>query len=198
MSNKKTSKNVAVMGLFTAIIIVLQLLSYAVKIGNFNLSLVLIPIVLASVLYGPKQSAFLGAVFGIVVTVASMTGLDSGGFILFSANPILTTLICIIKGTLAGLFAGLVAGAVKSKNTYLAVLLAAIITPITNTGLFIAGMFICFRDILSSWAGGSNVVTYVLVGLVGINFIIEFILNIALSPAVLRVSTVLAKTAKKG
>lgn len=197
MSNKQKSTKVAILGLFTAIIIVLQLMSYAIKIGNFNLSLVLIPIVLAAVLYGPKQSAFLGAVFGVVVTVASMAGLDGGGFILFSANPLLTTLICLIKGALAGLFAGLIAQPLKKKNNYLAVLVAAIVTPVTNTGLFVAGMFFCFRDILNEWAGGSDVVTYALVSLVGVNFIIELALNLVLSPAVLRVSTVLQKTAKK-
>lgn len=197
MKTTRKSMNVAILGLFTAIIIVLQLLSYTIKIGNFNLSLVLIPIVLAAVLYGPKYSAILGTVFGIVVTIASLAGLDGGGFILFNANPWLTTLICIGKGFFAGLFAGLAAAPLKSKNTYLAVLVAAIITPLTNTGLFVASMFLFFRNILAQWAGGSNVVTYAIVGLVGVNFIIEFSLNIILSPTVLRVSKVLLKTVKK-
>lgn len=197
MKTTRKSMNVAILGLFTAIIIVLQLLSYTIKIGNFNLSLVLIPIVLAAVLYGPKHSSLLGAVFGIVVTVASFSGLDGGGFILFNANPWLTTLICLGKGFFAGLFAGLAATPLKKKNTYLAVLVAAIITPVTNTGLFVASMFLFFRDILAQWAGGSDIVTYAIVGLVGVNFIIEFSLNIILSPAVLRVSNVLLKTVKK-
>ncbi len=189
--------SVAVLGLFTAIVVVLQLLSYAIKIGNFNLSLVLIPIVLAAVLYGPKQSTFLGLVFGVIVTVASIAGLDAGGFILFQANPILTTLICLIKGGAAGLLAGLVASLLKKKSIYLAILAAAIITPLINTGLFITGMVLFFRDILANWAGGSDIVTYILVGLVGINFVIELSLNLLLSPAVLRVTTALKKLTKK-
>ena len=55
MSNAKTkSINAALLGMFTAITVVLQLMSYLVKIGTFNLSLVLVPIVLAAVMYGPK------------------------------------------------------------------------------------------------------------------------------------------------
>ena len=198
MKTNQKSKNVAVLGMFTAIVIVLQLMSYAIKIGSFNLSLVLIPIVLSAVLYGPKYSAFLGVVFGVVVTIASMAGLDSGGFILFSANPLLTTLICLGKGFFAGLFAGLIAKPLKTKNTYLSVLMTAIITPLTNTTLFVASMFIFFKDILTQWAGGSNIVTYAIVGLVGVNFIIELTLNLVLSPMVLRVSNILQKTIKKG
>lgn len=198
MKTNQKSKNIAILGMFTAIVIVLQLMSYAIKIGSFNLSLVLIPIVLAAVLYGPKYSAFLGAVFGIVVTIASATGLDGGGFILFSANPLLTTLICLGKGFFAGLFAGLIVTPIKAKKPYLAVLMAAVITPVTNTALFVTSMFIFFKDILTEWAGGSNVVTYAIVGLVGINFLIELTLNLVLSPMVLRVSKVLQKTVKKG
>ena len=83
MSNRKNKAGqTAILGLFAAIIVVLQLLSYTIKIGTFNLSLVLIPIVLAAVLYGPKYSAILGGVFGLVVTLASAFGLDAGGNIL--------------------------------------------------------------------------------------------------------------------
>lgn len=196
MSVKPNKVNPALLGMFTAITVVLQLLSYAIKIGTFNLSLVLIPIVLAAVLYGPKYGAILGAVFGVVVTLASAFGLDAGGNVLFQSAPILTTLVCIFKGAFAGLFAGLVATPLKGKNIYLAVVLAAVIAPITNTGLFVLSMFLFFKDTLTVWAGGADIVYYAIVGLVGINFIIELIINIALSPAVLRVTKAVQKIIK--
>ncbi len=196
MSISKNKVNPALMGMFTAITVVLQLLSYAIKIGTFNLSLVLIPIVLAAVLYGPKYGAVLGAVFGVVVTLTSAFGLDAGGHILFQSSPILTSLVCIFKGAFAGLFAGLIATPIKGKNIYLAVMLAAIIAPLTNTGLFVASMFIFFKDTLTVWAGGADIVYYAIVGLVGVNFIIELIINIALSPAVLRVTKAVQKIIK--
>ena len=193
MSTTRNTVDVAILGMFAAITVVLQLLSYAVKIGTFNLSLVLIPIVLVSVLYGPKQGAIIGAVFGVIVTIASATGLDLGGNVLFLSSPVLTTLVCIGKGAFAGFFAGLVAHPIKSKNVYLAVILAAIIAPITNTGLFVLSMFAFFRDTLTVWADGADVVYYAIVGLIGINFVIELFINLVLSPVVLRVTKAFSK-----
>lgn len=193
MSTKKKTFDVAILGVFAAITVVLQLLSYAVKIGTFNLSLVLIPIVLVAVLYGPKPGAILGAVFGAIVTIASATGLDLGGNVLFLSSPALTTLVCIGKGVLAGFFAGLIAHPLKSKNVYLAVILAAVIAPVTNTGLFVLSMFAFFRDTLTVWANGADVVYYAIVGLIGINFVIELVINLVLSPVVLRVTKAFSK-----
>lgn len=187
------SMNTALLGMFTAIVIVLQFMSYFIKIGTFNLSLVLIPIVLAAVLYGPKYGSILGGVFGVIVVIASIAGLDGGGNILFNSSPVLTTLVCLVKGIAAGFFAGLVANALKGKNLYLAVVLAAMTAPLVNTGLFCVSMVLFFKDTLTVWANGADLVYYIIFGLVGINFIIEFIVNVVASPAVLTV----VKTLKK-
>ena len=97
MSTKK-SKDTAILGMFVAITVVLQILSYVIPpIGGFSLSLVLIPIVLAAVLYGPKYAAIVGFSFGIVAAVASVFGLDAGGHILFQSSPVLTILVCLLK-----------------------------------------------------------------------------------------------------
>ena len=193
MSTKQKSMNVAILGIFSAITVVLQILSYAVKIGTFNLSLVLIPIVLAAVLYGPKYGAIVGGVFGAIVTIASAMGMDAGGNVLFQSAPLLTTLVCLGKGAFAGFFAGLIAKPLKAKNIYLAVLSAAIIAPVTNTGLFVLSMFAFFRDTLTVWADGADVVYYAIVGLIGVNFIIELVINLVLSPVVLRVTKAFSK-----
>lgn len=189
MSNsKQKTKNTAVVGMFVAIIIVLQLLSYFIKIGTFNLSLVLVPIILVACMFGKKLGALMGAIFGVVVVICCMVGLDAGGFILFSANPILCSLICIIKGAAAGFFAGLINQPFKNKeNDFIGVVLAGVVAPLANTGLFLVGLAVCFKDILYSWAGGTNIAYYMIFGLCGINFIIELVLNLVMSTAVSRV-----------
>ncbi len=187
-SNKQQTKSIAILGMFSAVTVVLQLLSYAIKIGTFNLSLVLIPIVLGAYLYGVKVGAILGGVFGLVVTVCCFTGLDGGGYILVTASPFITSAVCIIKGVAAGTMSALVAKALKNKNEYLAIVLAALTAPVVNTGLFVTAMFVFFKDILASWAGGANVVTYAITGLVGANFIIEFTINAVMAPSLLRVT----------
>ena len=58
-------------------------------------------------------------------------------------------------------------------------------------------MFLFFRTTLTAWAGGTDLVYYVIFMLVGINFVIELAVNIVLSPAVLRVYRALSKNGKK-
>ena len=84
-SNGKT-RRLAGLALFTAIVVVLQLLGSFIKVGPFAVSLVLIPIVVGAAVYGVKAGAWLGFVFGVVVTIAVVTGADAGGYIMFSCS----------------------------------------------------------------------------------------------------------------
>lgn len=193
MRNQKIIR-MAQVALLAAVVVVLQLISYVIKIGTFNLSLVLIPIVVGAALFGPRVGAFLGAVFGVVVTACCVTGMDAGGAILWNASPVLTAAICIIKGAAAGFCAGWVATLFKGeKSRYVGVVLAAVVAPIVNTGLFLLGLSTCFYGILVEWAGGADLLYYIVFGLVGVNFLIEFAINVVLSPAVVRIVKALTK-----
>lgn len=114
-SNGKT-RRLAGLALFTAIVVVLQLLGSFIKVGPFAVSLVLIPIVVGAAVYGVSAGAWLGFVFGVVVTIAVVTGADQGGYIMFSARPVMTVLVCLIKGTAAGYVAGLLYRAIGKKH----------------------------------------------------------------------------------
>ena len=54
-------------------------------------------------------------------------------------------------------------------------------------------MVLFFKDTLTAWANGADLVYYIIFGLVGINFLIEFAINVILSPAILSI----AKGAKR-
>ena len=191
MSTKK-SKDTAILGMFVAITVVLQILSYVIPpIGGFSLSLVLIPIVLAAVLYGPKYAAIVGFSFGIVAAVASVFGLDAGGHILFQSSPVLTILVCLLKGTAAGFFSALISK--LFKNQYLSDIFAAITAPIVNTGIFIAFTTVFMKEGLATLAGGSNLVYSLITSVILINFVIEMAIDIVLSPVVLRVTRAFSK-----
>ena len=191
MSTKK-SKDTAILGMFVAITVVLQILSYVIPpIGGFSLSLVLIPIVLAAVLYGPKYAAIVGFSFGIVAAVASVFGLDAGGHILFQSSPVLTILVCLLKGTAVGFFSALISK--LFKNQYLSVIFAAITAPIVNTGIFIAFTTVFMKEGLATLAGGSNLVYSLITSVILINFVIEMAIDIVLSPVVLRVTRAFSK-----
>ncbi len=175
------------MAIFAALVVVLQLLASVIKIGTFNITLVLIPIVVGAAVYGPVAGMFLGGVFGAVVTLACITGADPGGAILWSANPFGTALVCMLKGMAAGWLAGLTYTAIAHRYTYLGVVAAAIICPVVNTGIFLLAMATIFRGTLVEWAGGSSLVYFVFIGLVGVNFLLELAINAVLSPIVVRI-----------
>ena len=193
MKNEKV-KRMVIMALLMAMVVVLQLLSAAIPpIGGFSISLVLIPIVLGAAVYGIRAGALLGATFGVVVAINCITGADAGGAMVFQANPVLCLLVVLSKGILAGIASGAVYRLLSKVNPYLAMVAAAIICPVVNTGVFIAAMLLFFIDVLAAWAGGGDIIGYVLSGLVLANFVPELIINVVFSPAGQRI----VKTVKK-
>ena len=177
-----------------ALVVVMQSISGIIPpIGGFSISLVLIPIVLGAAVYGPGAGALLGATFGTIVYINCVTGADPGGAMVFQASPVLCFLVVMGKGTLAGLASGAVYKLLKRQNAYWAMLVAAIICPVVNTGVFVASMFLFFIDVLAVWAGGSDLVGYVLTGLILANFVPELIINVVFSPAGQRIHQVVKR-----
>lgn len=182
MKNDKTKRLVAV-AMFTAIVIVLQLIGSVIRFGPFSVSLTLIPIVVGAALYGPWAGAWLGFVFGLVVLLSG----DAAAFLV--VNVLGTILTVLIKGSAAGFCAGIVYKLLEKKNRTLATVLAALTCPVVNTGLFLVGCLLFFLPTVASWGaafGYDNVGAYMIFGLVGGNFIFEVLINIILSPVILR------------
>ena len=183
MRNKKIKRMVATALLMT-MIIVLQFVSAALPtVGGFSFSLVLLPIVVGSAIYGPGTGALLGGTFGVIVAINCMTGFDKGGAMVFQANPLLCVVVVLLKGILAGSFSGLVYKLVGKWNAFIGMLIAAIVCPVVNTGVFLGCMALFFKDVLSVWAGGGDILAYILSGIVLINFVPELIINVVFSPA---------------
>lgn len=180
---RQKTKTMVGVGLLTAIVVVLQALAVAIRpTGVFNISLVLVPIVVGAALYGYKAGAWLGFVFSIVVLFT-----DAGAFLAVSVPGTIITVI--LKGTLAGLVAGLVYLLLEKKNRYVAVVVSAIACPIVNTGIFLLGCMVFFLDTINGWgaaAGFENVGFYLIFGMVGVNFLIEMAVNIVLSSVIVR------------
>ncbi|NCB50472.1 MAG: ECF transporter S component [Clostridia bacterium] len=185
-STEKTRRLVG-MSIFTAIVVVLQIFATFVKFGPFSITLALTPIVVGAALYGPKAGAWLGGVFGAVVLIMCIVGADMGGAILWNVNPAVTAILCIVKGAAAGWISGLIYRAVKSKKITARVIAAAICSPIANTGIFLLAMATIYHETLVQWAAGADLVYYVFIGLVGVNFLVEMLVNVVLSPVISRI-----------
>ena len=176
------------LAIFTAIIVVLQVLCTFVRFGPFSITLALAPIIIDTAMYGKGAGAYLGGVFGAVVLVTGLLGWDGGTvMLLMGINPLGCVLVCLLKGVAAGFFAGLCYELIAKKNDKLGVLISGIVCPVVNTGLFIVGMLVFFFDTLSGWAGGQNLLLYIIVGLTGVNFLAELAVNIVLSSGITRI-----------
>lgn len=181
--NTKT-KNMVGIALFTAIVVVLQLLAVGLRaLGLFSISLVLVPIVVGSAVYGWKGGAWLGFAFGVAVLL-------SGDAAAFLAIDVLGTIVTVlVKGTACGLVAGLVYKLLEKHGRFMAVIVAAVICPVVNTGVFLLGCQVFFLDTIGQWAAAynyANVGAYMIFGLTGINFLIELGVNIVLAPVATR------------
>jgi uncharacterized membrane protein len=119
--------------------------------------------------------------------IACITGFDKGGAVLYGSSPVITILLCLVKGIAAGYLAGIVYRAVARRNMYVGVILAAIVCPIVNTGIFLAAMVLFYRDTLTAWAAGTDLVYFTLIGLTGVNFLIELGSNLILGPVAVRI-----------
>lgn len=176
------------LAIFTAIIVVLQVLCTFVRFGPFSITLALAPIIIGTAMYGKGAGAYLGGVFGVVVLVTGLLGWDGGTvMLLMGINPVGCILICLLKGIAAGFFAGLCYELLAKKNDKVGVLVSGIVCPVVNTGLFIVGMLVFFFDTLSSWAGGQDLLFFIIVGLTGVNFLVELAVNIVLSSGITQI-----------
>ncbi len=197
MNQNKKINTIVGTAVLAALIIVLQTIASNIQIGPFTITLSIVPIILGAVLYGPKSSTVLGGVFGLVVVFAVVTGADKGGALMLQENPVATIVLCMLKSTVAGFIAGIVANKLANKGKLnLGVMLASILAPVCNTGIFIIGTCTFFLDLLKSWSGGQGLVVYIFAGLVGVNFLIELIVGIILVPVILQIIKAVKKIYK--
>lgn len=177
---KTKTQKVVGMGLFTAIIVALQMLASAIKFGPFSITLVLAPIVIGAALYGIGAGAWLGLTFGVTVLISG----DAAAFL--TINPIGTVLTVIAKGMVAGIVAAVIYKAIEKKNKTVAVVAAGIACPIVNTGIFLIGCYLFFRDWLIAVFGTTGFAT-VITGLISVNFAVELGINMLLASVIVRI-----------
>ena len=195
MKNAKIKRMVSI-ALLMALVFLMQFISGMIPlVSGFSISLVLIPIVLGAALFGPTAGAILGGTFGAIVFINCVNGADMGGAMVFQAGPVLCFLLVIGKGILAGFVSGLVYKLLNNKNQYLAMLVAAIVCPVINTGVFVLCMVTLFNDVISAWAtaAGADLFTYIFSILLLFNFVPELIINVVFSPASVRIMKVVNK-----
>lgn len=184
--NLSTQKLVAG-AMLTALVILLQYVCRFLRFGPFSITLVQIPIIIGAATCGAGIASWLGLVFGFAVIIFG----DAAPF--FAVNVPGTIITVLSKGVLCGLAASVTYNGVKKllaktkASNYIAVMVSAVVCPLVNTGVFLICCFIFFYSTMVEWAGGGNVISYMIFGLVGFNFFIEVLSNVLLSPVATRI-----------
>ena len=193
MNAKKatSTEKLVLIALFTSIVAILAYVGGFIKIGGLaSISLTLIPIVVGSAICGPWVGAWLGFVSGLFFL---FNYADSAFWLNLSIFGTIFTVL--LKGTACGLVAGASYKLLSKLNKYLAVIVSAILCPCVNTGIFLIGCRLFFWDTVVTGANdsGKSVLAYLLVFFVGLNFVFELIVNIVLSPAILKIINIRQK-----
>ena len=181
-----TTKTIAGLGILTAMVIVLQLIANYIQFGPVSITLALFPIAVGAMMFGPLGGLFLGLVDGALILSAPST---MTGF--FVINPAGTIITCLTKTAIAGLVAGLVFKLLREKHVNLGIVLASLLVPLLNTGIFVIYTFIFFKSALDSGAAdmGVNSIYMLFIIWIGWNFLLEFGLNAALAPGFFKTYT---------
>lgn len=188
--NKKHEQieKLVLVSILAALIVVLQLF-VSIPGPGFTITFSLIPIVVGAILCGPKEGAVLGLVFGVVVAIQVPLGLAGVlSLDMYMHRPLATIVLCILKGVAAGICTGLLYSSMrKIKNNTVRVMVSAIACPVVNTSIFVFGFSTLYFPILKNYAGEKNPLVFIIISLVGLNFIVEFLVNVILSPVVVKI-----------
>ena len=184
------TKGLVQMAIFAALIVVLAFTPFIgyIPLGFTRATIIHIPVIIGSLILGPKKGAVLGGVFGLT------------SFINNTLNPTLTSfvftpfyslgeysggsgsvIICVIPRILIGVVPYYVYHLVKkmSKNdgvSYAGLIAAGLSGALTNTLLVMNLIFVFFRDAYASANGvAANAVYGFILSIIGINGVPEAI-----------------------
>ena len=170
-----------------AIEIVLQAMGNYITPSVVSINLSLIPIALGAILYGPFAGALLGLGNGLVVLLSPSTE----AFLSYSLFGTIVT--CLLKCTIAGFLSGLFYKLIAKKSPLVGAIVASLIVPIVNTGLFVLAVFTIFFGLFQPKGSTDEIMKYVFLVMIGWNFVIEFSITAILSPTIVRVINIIKK-----
>lgn len=182
------------LALFTAIILLMAFtpLGY-IKTPGLEITLLVVPVTVGAILFGPVSGAILGGVFGLTSFIQCF-GISPFGAVLLNINPVGTFIVTVITRILMGWLTGLAFHGFRQWKATKGISFAAasLAGPLLNTLLFMSAMMLFFytTEYIQGFAqslGTGNVFAFV-IAFVGINGLIEaavcFVLGTAISKAV--------------
>ena len=190
MNKHKRIRDLVLFSLLVAIIIVMSFtpLGY-IKTFGLEITLLVIPVVIGAINLGPKYGALLGLTFGLS-SFFQCFGFSAFGTTLFSINPWYTAFVCIVPRTIMGFLVGVIFKVLSkiSKKDIIAHIIACVSGALLNTVLFMTAFCLCFYNTefvmgFRETLGSSNAIMFVVL-FVGINGLVELIVNFIIGAAI--------------
>lgn len=189
MKNKEKISRIVIMGLLTAILVVMSFtpLGY-LNIGVLAITLNIIPVAVAALTMGPAGGAMAGAVFGLTSFLQCVgIGMPSPfGVALFGINPFFCILTCFLPRIIDGFLLGFIHRlASKLTNSFVSCFVTGFFAAFLNTVFFMAALLLFFgrTELIMDMRGSMNIFAFVC-AFVGINAVFEMIASTVFTGAV--------------
>lgn len=194
-SNSKIStKHLVSLSLFTAIVFILGMTPLGfLPIGIFKVVTVHVPVIIGSILLGPKSGAFLGFIFGLTSFITAHMNLGPIAYLFspFLSGSLFSLVVCFVPRILVGIVPYYIYNGIKSitKNKdELALSLAGIVGSFTNTVFVMGFTYILFKERYAESLGTStDLLLGVIIANVGLASIVEAITASLLTVAITKV-----------
>ncbi len=165
--NQNKLNNLTLMGLFSALIFILAFTPFGfIQLPFIKATIIHIPVIIGSILIGPKYGSVLGFLFGLTSLINNTMAPTMSSFAFSPLIPmpvtgrgsLLSLIVCFVPRILVGVFPWIVYNGLKrlcsKKFETACYAVSGIIGSLTNTLLVMSLIFIFFRD---SYAISKNV-----------------------------------------
>lgn len=186
-ASKKTIK-LAIMGMLTAIIIIMTFtpLGYLKMPMGLEITLLQIPVMIGAIVLGPIEGAILGGIFGLTSFIQCF-GASPFGAVLLGINPVFTFIVCMVPRILMGWLSGIIFKKLNAidKTKIVSFGVSGLSAALLNTILFVGMLTILFFGKMQAdaTAMGKSLIMY-LFAFVGINGVVEAIVCTLLGAAI--------------
>lgn len=187
-TSKAKTRYLTELALLVALVLVMSYtpLGY-LPVGPLQLSLLSIPVAIGAMTIGPVAGGVLGAVFGLTSFFSALRGGSLMGEAMIAASLFGTFVTCVVARILMGLCTGWIFRLicrVLPRSRKLCCAVGGLSAPVLNTVFFMGSLVLFFyqTDYIQSMAPANPFV--LIVGMVGIQGVIEAVLGCAVSTVV--------------
>ncbi|WP_017755360.1 ECF transporter S component [Calidifontibacillus oryziterrae] len=183
--NKSQTFRLTILGVLTAIVVIQTFIPFLgyIPIGPLSLTIIPITVILTAIVFGPKNGAIVGGVWGMITFIRAFVAPTSPLAPIIFTNPLISVLPRILIGITAGSTYYFLEKSIISNAR--AMRIAALIGSLTNTFLVLGLTYIFYKV---PYANAYNIdVTEVLPTILYIlvtNGIAEAILSFIIAPIV--------------